>query len=193
MQIVKWDEICSQIEKANDWDEIKKMSDQVAAFKVWAQQTKQSLETQNIIAEYRLRLERKKGTWLSSNELHKGAAQAGWKNEVPESNHVHKLSDLNITKKESYIAQQIASIPEETFEEFIQEKKEAVNNAVAELTTTGAVRLAKSLQEKKEDLKVMQGLSERLEIEKELKEIAHNININYTKEQRIFLVKFIKQ
>ncbi len=63
-----------------------------------------------------------------------------------------KVEGLGISHKQSSTFQQIASIPQETFEDFINEKKTAVNNAVAELTTTGAVRLAKSLQEKKEIL-----------------------------------------
>lgn len=74
------------------------------------------------------------------------------------------LSEHGINKKQSSTFQQIASIPEETFEEFIEEKKQAVNNAVAELTTTGAVRLAKSLKEKREDLRVTSNIQERLAI-----------------------------
>lgn len=64
---------------------------------------------------------------------------------VPEGNQVKQketLADFGLNKKQSSTFQQIASIPEETFEEFIAEKKEAVNNAVAELTTSGAVRKA---------------------------------------------------
>ena len=43
------------------------MSDKMEAMRVWAKQSKQSLETQNKIAEYRLRIERKKGSWLKDN------------------------------------------------------------------------------------------------------------------------------
>jgi hypothetical protein len=49
-----------------------------------------------------------------------------------------EVAEIGLTHKQSSTFKQIAAIPEEKFEEFIQEKKEAVNNAVAELTTTGA-------------------------------------------------------
>ncbi|HEX8333705.1 MAG TPA: hypothetical protein VF622_13880, partial [Segetibacter sp.] len=93
---------------------------------------------------------------------------------------------------QSHTFQQIASIPDETFEEFIEEKKAAVNNAVAELTTSGAVKLAKSLQEKNNDLDLHIGLRKELSTEKELKELANHINMTYTKEQRRFLITQIK-
>ena len=54
-----------------------------------------------------------------------------------------ELTDLGINKKESHIFQQIAKIPEDKFEAFIEEKKSAVDKAVGELTTAGALRLAK--------------------------------------------------
>ena len=47
-----------------------------------------------------------------------------------------EVTQFGISHKQSSTFQQIADIPETDFEEFIQEKKQAVNNAVAELTTT---------------------------------------------------------
>src|SRR5690606_446129 len=54
-----------------------------------------------------------------------------------------QLNEIGITQKESHVFQQIAKIPEDKFEAFIEEKKSAVDKAVGELTTAGALRLAK--------------------------------------------------
>jgi peptide subunit release factor RF-3 len=98
------------------------------------------------------------------------------------------LPDIGISRKQSSTFQQIASIPEDTFEEFIQEKKQKVNDAVSELTTTGAVRLARSLKEKENHLSVIEDVNVEIEIRK----LAKEINLNYTKEYRNLLVSLIK-
>ena len=68
-----------------------------------------------------MRLERKKGEWLSENEL----AQGKRTDLVKELDQVKKptLTDLNITKYESQVAQKIAAIPEEKLEKHIAENK----------------------------------------------------------------------
>jgi hypothetical protein len=165
------------------------------SIETWVKAEKKDAELQNIIAEQKLRTQRilgeliedgqRKGTIATSKDNNRSYARR--------EEDIKHIPDLGITHKQSSTFQAIASIPEDDFEEFIQEKKQAVNNAVAELTTTGAVRLAKSLQDKKQELKVNQDLNERLAIEKELKDLAHQINMTYTKDQRIFLITQIKQ
>lgn len=164
------------------------------AIDVWVKAEKKDAELQNIVAEQKIRTQRILGELISEGQEQGTIAGQGDRtnSNVPERN-ISTLDDIGITRKQSSAFQQIASIPEDDFEDFILEKKAAVNNAVAELTTTGAVRLAKSLQEKKTELAVNQSLSERLLIEKGLKELAHDINMKYTKDQRIFLVSQIKQ
>lgn len=177
--------------------QIKSVEDGISYFNklktidVWVKAEKKDAELQNIIAEQKLRTQRILGTLLKESEKNTGSMGIG-KSVVPEENHTPKLSDVGLNKKQSYTFQQIASIPEETFEEFIEEKKAAVNNAVAELTTSGAIRLAKSLQQEK-DTQVMRDLRNDLSTEKELKDLAHNINMTYTKDQRRFLITLIKQ
>lgn len=144
--LVKWDKIKSEIELSKDWDEIKSLSDQVAAFQAWAKQTKQSLEVQNQIVEYRLRLERSKGKWLSEN-IEKGGNRGNQYREVAKllNGTLPTLEDIGITKKESFISQQIASIPDNIFEEAISKNK-------TELTTSSMLHLSKEVrQEQKKD------------------------------------------
>lgn len=161
---------------------------------VWVRAEKKDAELQNIVAEQKLRTQRILGELISEGQR-KGIIEGHGGDRISNlpDKKVDTISDIGLTYKQSSTFQQIASIPKEDFEEFIQEKKEAVNNAVAELTTTGAVRLAKTIEEKKRDIKVVSGLSDRLAIEKELKELAHEVNTKYTKDQRIFFINLIKQ
>lgn len=124
----------------------------VKAIETWARAEKKDAELQNMIAEQKLRTQRILGNLIREGQKKNELAKEGSFNgnrfvgdtrpEPPK-----KLADLGITPKQSSVFQQIAKIPEKTFEEYIQEKKQAVNNAVAELTTTGAVRLARSLKQ----------------------------------------------
>lgn len=140
MQLVKWDEIKYEIETAKDWDTLQSLSDKVKAFQIWAKQTKQSLETQNQIAVYRLRLERTKGNFLEENVPHGGDRKS---EDVKIKVDKLDLDSLGITKNESSTARQIAKIPEAKFEAFIQQKLETVDQAMSEITIAGALRLAK--------------------------------------------------
>lgn len=156
------------------------------AIDVWVKAEKKDAELQNIVAEQKIRTQRILGE-LISESTRKNLGSNQWK--PPQE---PTLNEMGLSKKKSHTFQQIASIPEEDFEEFIQEKKQAVTNAVSELTTTGAVRLAKTLQEKKKDLDDHVELRTQLDEEKELKQIAQNINMTYSKEQRRFFITLIK-
>ena len=56
-ELIKWEEMRGQIEAAKDINVLNSMADKLEAVRVLAKQSKQSLETQNKIAEYRLRVE----------------------------------------------------------------------------------------------------------------------------------------
>jgi hypothetical protein len=118
----------------------------VKSIEVWVKAEKKDAELQNIIAEQKIRTQRILGQLLHDSEKGQGMRT----DLVPLGHEVKKketLSDIGLSRKQSHAFQQIATIPEDEFEEFIAEKKEAVNNAVAELTTSGALRLAQSIKE----------------------------------------------
>lgn len=129
--------------------QIKSVEDGITYFnklksiEVWVKAEKKDAELQNIIAEQKLRTQRVLGELIAEGQR-TGAIKT---QATAKSSTTLELDDIGLNKKQSSTFQQIAEIPEETFEQFIQEKKEAVNNAVAELTTSGAVRLAKSLKQ----------------------------------------------
>lgn len=166
------------------------------AIDIWVKAEKKDAELQNIVAEQKIRTQRilgeliaegqRKGTIATENN-HGGGIQAT----VSDGNR-RNLADIGLNKKQSSTFQQIASIPEDDFEDFIQEKKQAVHNAVSELTTTGAVKLAKSLQEKKTEMRHDHERQARLDAEDELRKLAQQVNLNYTKDQRRFFVNLIK-
>jgi len=131
-----------QLEQIRDIETGVDYLNKMKAIETWARAEKKDAELQNIIAEQKLRTQR-----ILGNLIIEGQDAGEIKTQATaKSSSRTELDDLGINKKQSHTYQVIARIPDKTFEEFIAEKKEAVNNAVAELTTTGAVRLAKSLK-----------------------------------------------
>lgn len=155
----------------------------------WVKAEKKDAELQNIVAEQKIRTQRILGQLLQEGQAKGEIAGQGdrVRSNVPDRN-ISTLSKIGVSRKQSSTFQQIASIPEDDFEEFIEDKKQAVNNAVAELTTTGAVRLAKSLKQKEDHLEIMQEIN----VDVEINNLAKEINLKYTKEQRKTLVSLIK-
>lgn len=111
------------------------------SIEIWVRAEKKDAELQNIVAEQKLRTQRILGQLLSDSEKQNGARGVGKK--VESIDNTPLLKDYGLNKNESSTFQQIASIPDEKFEAFIEEKKSAVDKAVGELTTAGALRLAK--------------------------------------------------
>lgn len=170
----------------------------VKAIEVWAKAEKKDAELQNLIAEQKLRTQRVLGRLIqdgqengdiATSSINGGGIQAA----VTEGNPRKNLNEIGINKKQSSAFKQIASIPDETFEEFIAEKKQAVNDAVAELTTSGAVRLAKSLKDVRQEVKTMQDLAKRLKEEDELRVLAKELKKKYTHQQCLILAGLLQK
>lgn len=117
----------------------------VKAIETWAKAEKKDAELQNMIAEQKLRTQRVLGTLIKEGQKNGEVANKGESkyNSLITDGNKRTLPELGITPKQSMVFQQIAKIPEKKFEAFILEKKTAVDNAVQELTTAGALRLAK--------------------------------------------------
>lgn len=168
----------------------------VKSIEVWVKAEKKDAELQNIIAEQKLRTQRILGRLIKDGQergdLIKGDSGYNTRgHSEPEG--PKKLKDIGVTLKQSHEFQAIAEIPEPEFEKFIEEKKAAVNNAVAELTTTGAVRLAKTLKQRKEDLKTTTDINTRLDMERELRNLASELRKKYDRDQIELLIKFLNK
>ena len=108
-----------------------------------------------MIAEQKIRTQRILGKLIQEGQERGEVATQG-ENRYTMQEHLQpakKLSDIGINAKQSMTYKAIASIPEETFEEAIAEKKKAVEDSVAELTTAGMLKVAKqaSYDQKKQE------------------------------------------
>lgn len=153
-QLIKWDKIRNEIELAKDIQTLSQLSNKLEAIRVMAKQSKQSLEVQNRIAEYRLRVERKKGEWLKENTR---KPEEGRPSKVSTDSTL--LKDIGISRDESSKAQRIANLNKDEFEKYIEETK-ATNE---EVTLSGVVKLAKQIiREEKIDTQIRDLKTENL-------------------------------
>jgi N6-adenosine-specific RNA methylase IME4 len=101
------------------------------AYQVLAEQSRQSAEVQAKIAIYKARADRKCGEWLAENIKHEGG------NPQLSQHCIVGLKELNVSLNESSRLQKIASIPENTFEEILQEAetetKKITNNMLVNI------------------------------------------------------------
>jgi len=134
MQLVQWDKIRTAIETAKDIKELTSLKDRLRAYQILAEQSKQSVEVQVKIAIYKARADRKCGEWLQEN------VKVG--NPQLLEHQTIGLKDLGVTRFESHRLQKIASIPEEKFEEILQEAEVEVKK----ITSNMLVRLARATQ-----------------------------------------------
>jgi len=149
------------------------------AIDVWVKAEKKDAELQNIVAEQKLRTQRILGELIAEGQrkgtIRQDAQSFGNSSSSSQVEELAKtIPEIGLNHKQSSAFQQIASIPDEDFEGFIQEKKQAVHNAVSELTTSGALALAKSFHnnKNKNDVKPKHDS----ELEAEVKELISRIN-----------------
>lgn len=63
MELVKFDAIQHQIATAKDIQTLSMLSDKIQAIQILAKQSHQSVELQNEIVEYRIKVDKKQGEW----------------------------------------------------------------------------------------------------------------------------------
>jgi hypothetical protein len=116
----------------------------VKGIEAWAKAEKQDAQMMTLIAEQKLRTQRILG------QLIKQGQQDG---EIKRKGETHtnskSLSQLGIRIQDSKRYQDIASIPEPAFNDFIETKKAEVQEKAAELTTAGMLRFKKELDKQK--------------------------------------------
>lgn len=133
----------------------------VKALETWAEAEKKDAELVLIMAEQRIRTQGTIGRLIKeaqeSGELLKNGQNKVHREHknvaaIDERSHTKTLEDIGIDRSEASRYKRIATIPQDRFEEFINEKKEAGEKP----STIAAVRLADELKEpdqKKQDLK----------------------------------------
>lgn len=127
----------------------------VKGIEAWAKAEKQDAQMMTMIAEQKLRTQRILG------QLIKQGQEAGEIRSTGRHGNSNSttLQELEITHNQSKTYQDIASIPEPAFNEFIETKKAEVSEKAAELTTAGMLKLKKQLdlaekkQQKEDEVK----------------------------------------
>jgi hypothetical protein len=121
--LIRYDAACRAVAECKAVDEVKDWRDKAAALQAYARQAKnKQLEVDS--AEIRIRAERRLGQMLQDAPKNTGAAGVGPIALVTaEGNQPPKLSDLGISYDLSSRAQQIASIPDEEFEQTLAEHR----------------------------------------------------------------------
>lgn len=125
----------SLIEKANT-SQLKEIINKAETLRIYAIQAKKGLEIQNQVAEIKLRAERRIGEKLKEMPKKHGARPADTDSQL-----VTPLKELGIERMQSSRWQAVASLPEKDFEKHIKD----IQKSNEELTTTGVIKLARSL------------------------------------------------
>jgi hypothetical protein len=137
MQLIKWDNIRTQIETAKDIETLVGLKDKLRAYQILAEQSRQSQEVQAKIAIYKARADRKCGEWLKEN------IKAGNPQLLQDA--TIRLNDLKINRTESSRLQKIADIPENKFESILQEAEIETKK----ITNNMLVNIAKEVEKSK--------------------------------------------
>jgi hypothetical protein len=125
---------------ANTLDEVKKIRDKAQALLAYS---KQSLETQNKISEYRIRVDRKLGAWGLALEKSPGKRTDLTSNTmlevVPKS---EILKDIGIIPTEMARKELTAEMPKKEFEKYITE----IQDDNKELTSAGVQKESRKIK-----------------------------------------------
>lgn len=131
-RLIEWNRIKTAITQCEDIKIMSQMNYSIEAIQKWASQSKQSLETQNEIAGYRLHINRKQGEWIEANIPEEGGNptdQLSQNGKLVRST----LKEAGIDYHDSPKFRTLARMPEETFDQYISETKAKSE----ELTTKG--------------------------------------------------------
>src|SRR3990170_1050782 len=141
--IVHFSNAYQELMLARDVDEVKAVRDKAAALQLYARQQGESLEMQNAIAEIKLRAERRAGELLAEMERNQSnGLKIGplYQPVTTGSEYSQAIERAGIDRMTAHRWQEIASIPEEKFEQHIAKNKSRGD----ELTSSGMLRLAKN-------------------------------------------------
>src|SRR3990172_4228094 len=137
--LIKLDNATKMLAEIRSIDDAKNLIDLAEAARVYAKQVELGLQAQNYAAEIKLRAQRRAGEILDTLE-----GQQGKRTDITLLHHGAKskrdiYSDAGIAPVDAHRWQTIAKMPEETFEQFIEQVK--IDRG--ELTTAGIYREAR--------------------------------------------------
>ena len=133
-QLIQYEAIRAAIVEATDVQHVLTLLDQAEAIRLLAQRDRDSLEIQNMIAESRLRCQRRAGELIPLQFPHGG-------NRASVSGEHLTLSDVGVTPKQAHMWQRIADVPENIFDDWIIQ----MQIANKPLTTNGAYAMSRRI------------------------------------------------
>ena len=148
------DVLTQQLQQIKDVESGIEYLKKVKAVEVYAKAKKDEV-IQNMAAEQKIRTQRLCGELIQEGQRKGEIAKPGGDSNMPGRNNRKTLPDLGISLKDSSTFQTLANIPDEIFEDAINDKKEAVNKGASELTTTSMVKVAHEVkkQQRAKELK----------------------------------------
>ena len=150
--LTHFDRARQELELAATIDEVKKIRDRAEALRLYAKQSRLSLEMQNRCAEIRIRSERRAGEMLKEREKHPPGPSKEDRSHDGTQLYPPRLEELGITKNQSSRWQLIASIPEQDFERRVESlktsEKELTSNEI--LSLAGYIRREKDREERRQ-------------------------------------------
>lgn len=154
-ELVHYDKMRMALMQAHEVDEVKDIRDKAEALRQYARQAGESLENQNMIAEIKLRAERRAGELLRDMERGEPNPNGLGRyqrevtghddrelNPVVVSEYRSAIEEAAIPERTARRWQEIADLPEERFEQHIAETKDTGK----ELTSAGLMREAQAFR-----------------------------------------------
>tara|TARA_R100000655_G_scaffold33594_2_gene66099 strand:+ start:5809 stop:6846 length:1038 start_codon:yes stop_codon:yes gene_type:complete len=153
-ELILWNKMKNAVVECHSVDEIKQLRDKAEAYRYALKQAKESPEVIRKAEEIKLRAERRAGELLKETPKAKG----GNPNSSQPVRGCETLSDMGITYNQSSKWQKIANIPEEKFENYLEVEKE--------LSTRGAIRVARQIERQEEiHKKIEEGRNKLIDID----------------------------
>ena len=139
--LTRYDAMRTALVESHRIDDVKDIRDKAEALRLYAKQAGEGLENQNMMAEIKLRAERRCGELLGDMENAPTGPKPQLGNSVLPNSEAPTLADMGISKMQSSRWQAIASVPEPVFEQHLA----TVKAAAQELTSAGVFRVSKDL------------------------------------------------
>lgn len=148
--LAKLERATQMLAEAKTMDDILHVADLAEAAKAYARAAKLGLDAQNKAAEIAILARRKAGEYLAKLERNPGARNDTTSSNVGQgSEYASTLDESGISRQDANRWMQVASVPEDQFQEYIEETKQAGK----ELTTSAVVKLAKDIQRQEIEVK----------------------------------------
>ncbi len=140
--LTRYDAMRTALVESHRIDDVKDIRDKAEALRLYAKQAGEGLENQNMMAEIKLRAERRCGELLGEMENAPTGPKPQLGNTLLHNSPPPTLADMGISRMQSSRWQAIAAVPEPIFEQHLA----TVKADAQELTSSGVLRVANQIK-----------------------------------------------